>query len=224
MVKNRLVALILRILFCGLAISGLIFGANFGTPLGRWFFYTRQSNLLVAALFLYLSIRTAVAIKKSGKKGSSCFIPRLQMGITLMILFTLVIFWAVLAPFATKHGYDRLWTYGNLSTHFFTPIVAIVDYILFNEPGKLKKRDIGFAMLFPLASITTAFILGFSGFVFYIDDSGTNYNFPYFFMNYKIMGFLTIVIMLGLSAIYFTFALLVYRFDVRRARRLKAKL
>ena len=212
----------MRIAFFLLAVSGLIFGGRFGTPVGRWFFYTAQSNLLIAVMFGFLIVRTAVDTRQNGLHGSACYAPRFQMFATLMVFFTLIIFWTLLAPFAKRWGYDGMWTYGNITTHFLTPMAAIVDYFLFVETGKLRKRDIALSLLFPAFTLSLAYIVGFFGLTFYFDN-GVAQNFPYYFMDYRLLGWLSPLIMLVISSVYFCFAILIYRLDKRRFSKMPGK-
>ncbi|MCL2798417.1 MAG: hypothetical protein FWD58_10280 [Firmicutes bacterium] len=372
MVKNLTAAFIYRIFAFLLAVSGLILGSGFGTGVGKWFFYTQQSNILIAGLFLYLAVRTGMDLKKitnyklqitnadgkqrqahnaqctmtddgdrnpdcpktpnpekidtCGSHGSAtltgdavtggygsargrvygdtsaqrevpqrgfgnllseidvpvpptpppgtamaarttfggparastptgnnltnpsdipnssllipnspphpaaipnssflipnsprpcpCYCPRFQMAATLMITFTLLVFWCLIAPFAGSHGL-RLWTYGNLAVHVFTPLVAIVDYVLFCKRGKLKKRDVFLCLMLPVANLTLASVLGLCGMVYYVDN-GVGRHFPYYFMDFYMLGWLAAVFLAGITFVYFLCALAVYRLDRRK--------
>jgi len=321
-------AFIYRVCAFVLAASGLAAGSGFGGGVGKWFFYTVQSNILIAGLFLYLAVRTGINLYQitnaDGDDGtnngglnipllrgvrdarderiadgveskitnynvqitnanencavgrepgstaennvwqeygdgarlppydtetpslpihdsrftihspsptphssllipnsppsaihpSPCYCPRFQMAATLMITFTLLVFWCLLAPFAHLRDFN-LWTYGNLTVHVFTPLAAILDYALFCEPGHLKKRDILLCLILPVANLSLASLLGVCGMVFYTEN-GVSRHFPYYFMDFHLIGWLAAVFLLCITSVYFLCAVAVYRIDRRR--------
>ena len=149
---------------------------------------------------------------KNGAKGSASYCPRIQAAFTLTISFTFIIFWAFCAPFKTEL---ELITYGNLCVHAFTPFLAIADYFLFCEPGRLKKRDIILSCIIPAAYITSAAILGHFNVVFYIED-GIARTAPYPFMDFKSEAGLSALFAAVSTLSFISLSALLYRIDKKR--------
>ena len=214
MVRNRAFAFAYRVSAAVAAASGLLCGSGFSSGLKSALFYTQQSNILISGLFIYLAARTGADLFLKGSSGGACYCPRLHMALTLTVSFTLLIFWSLCAPF--KQGL-KLWTYGNLTLHVFTPVLAIADYFLFCEPGHLKKRDIFLCVLIPATYILIAAAFGFCGMVFYVEDGIARYA-PYPFMDFRSHWILSASFTASAAAVFCLCAAALYRLDKRRKR------
>src|SRR5699024_7287997 len=121
------------------------------------FAYTTQSNMLVIIFFGVLLIKSIgfKVTKSSVTIKSFGFYPRLSAYITLAILVTLIIFWTILVPINNNYP---IFSFNNMSVHLITPLLMLADYLIFNERGKLKKRDTYFSLIIPLCYIGEAII------------------------------------------------------------------
>lgn len=137
--------------------------------------------MLICGMLFYLAVRTGIDLLIKGARGSACYSPRLQMAFTVMIIFTFLVFWGLCAPFGPAEL--KVWTYGSLTVHAFTPALAVGNYVLFCEPGHLKKRDIFLCLLIPICYTLLVAALGLGGTVFYVLD-GVKYYSPYPFMDF----------------------------------------
>ena len=164
-------------------ILGIVFTAmstDFMGGASVFLFFTVQSNIFIIAMSLLFLINEVVSLvlKKS-------FINQIMLHVkfvaTIAITITFIVFFTMLAPLM---GMDYLLSFNNFSLHAIVPILAIVDFIVFDTEINLSypKSLIGGAM--PLYYVFFVYIgvpLNF--------QYGENLKFPYFFLNYEKNGF-----------------------------------
>ena len=154
MIQDRRFALIFRAVSLLFAIAGVL--AMLGVFNGRFMpatlaFYTMLSNVLAIVLLGMLTVRTAAGLR-GGRRGNVGYFARFEMICSVDILLTFFVFWVMLAPtIFTMTGDYSLWTFDNLAVHAITPLLCLLDYILFTQPRHLKYRDVYFVSIFPLS-------------------------------------------------------------------------
>lgn len=215
-VKDRLFALIYRLVAGVITLMGILatVGVFGGLSDGAttFLYYTIQSNILALGLFVYLAIKSGYDLVKHGRYGNSGYVPRLEAMVMIAITLTMCVFWGMLAPTAGEiWGY--LTSFGNLSVHTFAPILTIVDYLIFTEPGHLKKRDPWLCLIIPYAYFIMSTILGFSGAVTYTGFGGEATRFPYFFIDFDQQGWFVALWVALLSAVFVGLMYLILHFD-----------
>jgi len=191
MIKDRRIALIFRIAAFIIAVTGFL--DMMGVFRGEMYFaalafYTMQSNILVIVLFGMLIVRTAMGLR-DGVKGSAGYFARFEMICSIDIMLTLLVFWILLAPtlFSMVGGFS-MWTFENLAVHLFTPLLCLLDYILFTQPRHLKYKDVYFVNIFPITYLIGTSIAGLLGYVYMMASDGKPMRFPYFFYDFDRIG------------------------------------
>jgi uncharacterized membrane-anchored protein YitT (DUF2179 family) len=110
------------------------------------------------------------------------------------ILITFIVFWAMLSSLV---GMDYLMTFENLAVHTFTPLLCLLDYILFTRGRHLKYRDTWYVCIFPVFYAIFSAIASLAGYVYdHSDILGDTVNAaeyvpvraPYFFLNFYEIG------------------------------------
>jgi hypothetical protein len=214
--NNRIFALCYRLASFVLCLMGIL--VTMGVFDGRvgWTFllyYTLESNLMVLAMFGALIVKTAADLKNGGVTGEVSYYERLSAIVTLSITVTLVIFWVLLAPSMGGRG---LLAFSNLQVHAITPLLMIFDFLFFAAPGKLKKSDPLIFAVIPLAYFAQSTVLGFSG-VRYGAQSGSPTRFPYFFVDFDILGARVFAYVLFFIVFFMGLAYLLLWLDGKRA-------
>lgn len=198
-IRNRIAALIYRlvlILGClyGLyLISGIAQGALNTTLLS---YYTIQSNLLVLALFVVLAIRTMPDLRRQGARGTTTVSPHVKGAVTLAITVTLLVYHFMLVPtMFTMYPSYRPFTLQDVLVHYFTPLMAIGDWLLFDPKGRYRWFDPLLWLSLPLAYLLFAVIRAQC-----ISAPGpTGSRYPYFFMDFDTLGWGVVPWLLGLT-------------------------
>lgn len=128
--NNRLLALIWRcliVVICCYGLYPMFFGAPFSGQILCYF--TTQSNLLVAGMFLVLAIGTLQQLRKSGARGQVYSLwPPLQLAVVFFIQITFLVFAFVLSR--TMFSMGRGIGLSNLLLHYVVPIMALIDWVL----------------------------------------------------------------------------------------------
>jgi len=123
-------------------------------------YYTALSNWLVVINFFAMLI----LYNKLGK-----FRSYLSVSAIIGIMITGLVYNLVLIP---NVEYISLATYSNFITYLVSPILALINYFIFEKKGELTIKHIWVGMIFPLAYwVITVFIGGLFDFA------------PYFFMS-----------------------------------------
>jgi len=189
MIKSKKIALIYRgaavlIATAGLLdLLGLFQGAFHASVL---YYYTAQSNIMAIILFVMLIIKTIRGIRND-TENSACYFPRFSMICSINVMLTFVVFWVLLVPHLV--GILPLWTFSNLATHAITPLLCLIDYILFAEPRRLKYRDVYYVTIFPLCYLIVSSLAGLAGHVYGTSPTdGAPIRFPYFFYDFDRIG------------------------------------
>jgi len=228
MIKNLKTALIFRLAATVVAITGFL--SMMGVFSGEWhsgalMFYTLQSNVLIIALFIMLTIRTIIGIRdtESNTNTGAGYFPRFEMVCVINIMLTFLVYWVMLAPMLfTMVDEFPMWTYANLAVHGFTPVLCLLDYILFTRRGRLKYRDVYYVCIFPLLYLIGTSIAGLMGYVFFTSaEDGLPIRFPYFFYDFDRIGLLALVYILALFVFLLMVGHVFYFVDRRKARRKK---
>ncbi len=228
MIQNRLTATIFRGASFLFALIGLleqmgIFRGKFS--LASFMYYTIQSNLLAFIMFGILLVRTIKGLKEDGIHGRAGYFTRFEMVCTVDLLLTFIVYWVLLAPrsFSMNGGFN-LWTFGNLAVHMITPLLCLVDYILFAETGRIKYRDVYAILIYPLSYVLLTTIAGYSGYVYNISIvDGKPVRFPYFFFDYDRIGSGAFTYIVVLVLLFLVISHMLYFIDRRWARHLEKK-
>lgn len=212
-IRNRALALAFRLILvagclCGLyLISGLSKGAFSPLLLS---YYTIQSNLLVLALFVVLAIRTWRDLRNAGVSGTSTCSPHVKGAVMLTITVTLLVYHFMLVPtMFTMHPEYRPFTLQDVLVHYFTPLMALCDWLLFDPKGRFRWFDPLLWLSLPFAYLIFAFVRAqllsepFPG--------GSRY--PYFFMDVDQLGWGVAPWLLGLSVGLLALGYLIYGVD-----------
>ena len=219
MIKNIKFALIFRI--CSLVIITFGFLSMIGVfgsclNLGTLMFYTLQSNILVIVLFVMLTVRTFIGFRE--KSTDVGYYARFEMVCSINIMLTFLVYWIMLAPMLfTMTDEFPMWTFANLSVHGFTPILCLLDYILFTKRGHLMYRDVYYTCIFPLVYLIGTSIAGLLGYVYFISASdGLPIRFPYFFYDFDRIGMLAFAYIAALLVFVLIVGHIFYWFDKKK--------
>ena len=190
--------------------------------LGTLMFYTMQSNILAIVLFAMLTLRTALGLRYE-KTGSAGYFARFEMICVNNIMLTFLVYWVLLAPILfTMVGEYSMWTFDNLAVHAFTPLLCMLDYILFTQPRHLKYRDVYCICIFPLAYMAATSIAGLLGYVYFTSAAdGLPVRFPYFFYDFDRIGVLSLAY-IGAMVVFCLLAGHVFYYVDRRLRKAPA--
>ena len=172
--KNRNLSIVLKTLTFVSAAAGVIITAtsSAGTFMGGsrvFMFFTIQSNIAIALV----AFVGGVLLLGKAKIGRVWQV--IKFVFTVSITLTGAVFTFVLAPTLGNHA----WNFQNVLTHVVVPIAAIADFFVVGPFGRLKKRDVFFIVLPPLAYVIYAGIGYVLGWEFL---EGIRY--PYFFLNW----------------------------------------
>lgn len=165
-------------------ILGIIFTAlstDFMGGASVFYFFTVQSNIFIIAMaFLFLGHEIICLINK--KETVNQIMLQIKFVSTVAITVTFLVFFAMLAPLM---GIDYLLSFNNFSLHAIVPILAIIDFILFDTDINLSYPKSLIATIAPISYVIFVYAIGVPLKLEYAKDL----YFPYFFLNYEQNGF-----------------------------------
>ncbi|MCL2520600.1 MAG: Pr6Pr family membrane protein [Spirochaetaceae bacterium] len=216
MFKDRRFILWFRIFAFLLAIAGILYTVGFfsnNIQLGMFLYYTMITNTMAAVLWAIFIKRTVQSLHRDGRSGPAGYYPRLNMIFAVPVVMMGIAYWVIMAPASN----DNLLTFVNLTTHGTTPLLFLIDYLLFSTPGKVKRKDIGYAVLIPVAYVVLTYSVTALGFLYPRLGGGAG-RYPYFFFNVEELGLAVVTLYIAFIAI-FTLLLgcLFYFIDKKRA-------
>ena len=176
------------------------------------FTYTIQSNLLVWGYFLFSIIKTIKKLSIAENDQDFGFHTAFSFAVCIDIIVTFLIFWCYLAPNGWMAG--SLLTFKNLSIHFFCPLLAVLDRIMFFRKGSLKKSQIPVIMIFPLIYVVQSLTLGLTHAIWFAPVGVESY-YMYPFLDLDAHGAMVFVYLIGLVAIFLGISYLWYYIETK---------
>lgn len=206
------VVILYRVIFIFLCGLGLIlsltskstdeFMGN-GTALN---FYTLQSNLWIFILELVLLVLTIIEdVKQISIIKEKMVVLKFVM--TVAILVTFIVYWSMLAPYVAQKNVLAL---SNVILHAISPILMLVDFLVFDREYTFKKNNVYLTIIPPLYYLIFAMVRAeISDTVF---TQGSRY--PYWFIDIDTFGWLgningpgviywAILVLIGVEALGF---------------------
>ena len=193
--KSNLTKKILRIIIFLLATIGFIWNTlRFDSPLKQLTYFTIQSNILVAFVYLVLLL----------KKEETKLLIILKRQATVAIILTGLVYNFILKPYLGDFDYTPN-TLPDLLVHSIIPLLVFVDYLVFSHRFKVKIFEPLYSLIFPLIYWLFTIIYRLVG----GNYNGTNYesDYPYFFLNFPEygVGYFLIVLVFIITIIYFLY-------------------
>ncbi|MCX5774999.1 MAG: Pr6Pr family membrane protein [Firmicutes bacterium] len=172
-------------------LSGLIglclsfFGINsYIDPSRLLLFFTIQSNIWILVIMAIFLVYAVFEVRRGPPK-----IPHalrvIKYVFTIAITLTFIVFALLLSPWMPL---SYLVSPSNICIHFLAPLMAMIDFLFFDQPLQTKKTTFLWGTTTPLYYLAFAMICSFSGVAFY--PNGTTV--PYFFLNYETLGWFRI--------------------------------
>ena len=146
-----------------------------------FFFFTVQSNIFIMLMALIFLINEVVVLI-TNKSFVNQTLLHIKYVATVAITVTFLVFFTMLAQLM---GVDYLLSFKNFSLHAIVPILAIVDFFLFDKDIKLTYKSSLLATISPICYVIFVYI----GAIFKLEYS-ENLHYPYFFLNIDTNGFL----------------------------------
>jgi hypothetical protein len=144
-------------------VGTIIYMARGKDPFSILRYYTTQSNIILAAV----CVAEICILLRDGKAGKG--FARLRQAAVIAIMVTGIVFSLFLAGKVRFMGW---YTIGSFLSHYFSPFMAPVVWLIFSEKGHAHLRHAGFWLAYPLAYVAYALIQGaLTGF------------YPYWFLN-----------------------------------------
>jgi len=194
-------------------ILGIIFTSQSSAFMGGasvFFFFTVQSNIFIILMaFLFLGHEIISLFTK--KHFTNQIMLYLKYVATVAITVTFLVFFTMLAPLM---GIDYLLSFNNFSLHAIVPILAIVDFIIYDADIKLTYKKSLVATSAPIAYVIFVYI----GSIFKL-QYGENLYYPYFFLDFETNGFFfekgmgvipwIIILLIGICTLGFLYCFLI---------------
>lgn len=187
-VKNRLAAVIFKVVLiigCGYGLTEMSGLLKVGISSRMFAYYTNLSDIAALAFTMVSAVHTAVALIRQGNRQTADFLPWLKRALVLTISVTLLVYHFVLGPtmYRMNVNYE---VYGctDILIHYFTPIMFILDWILFDEKGKTRWFDPLLWLLLPVAYLV--FVLIRAEVAEPLNAAGARY--PYYFLDIDALG------------------------------------
>ncbi len=168
-------------------VLGIVLSASSDSFMGNGYvfmFFTVQSNLTIMGIslvFLVNDIR--MMFKKESFLNNILYL--IKYTFTIAILITFLVFFIMLAP---TLGVDYLLSFKNFSLHAIVPVLALIDFFVFDKDINLTYRNSLVGTLMPIYYLLF-FLIGIPLNFTYTSDG---LKAPYFFLNYEEIGWFAI--------------------------------
>lgn len=176
--KDIWIRIIIRIIVIISSIYGIL---KTSTSLKSLTYFTTLSNIFIIAIFLVFLIYDFKALftKKKTKISNNLYLTKFLA--TISITLTFLVFLLILAP-TMPGGIIQAYLIndaGSLCVHFITPLLAIIDFLIFDYDYKSKDIHILYSIIPPICYVILIIVLSKLGMRW-----GTM-SAPYNFLNYR---------------------------------------
>jgi len=160
-VRSRILAFGYRAIAALVIVIGIARVSGLWTATPTWsafLYYTVLSNVLCLAWMVLSAIVTLRDAQREGWSGASTPSARWAAAVMQAITVTMLIYLFVLTPaLFTQPGAYQPFTLTDNLVHIITPILVIVDWLLFVPKGRLRPVDPLLWALIPYAYLVLAF-------------------------------------------------------------------
>ena len=176
--KKKMIGISIKMIAIASAIYGIIM--TYFSPMSFTYF-TTLSNIFVCVMLIIALGKDIyfLVTKKELKMNNTFYI--IKFLATISITLTFFVFLTILAPTIEGgiiHAYLS-YHYGSLCLHFITPLLAIFDFLFFDEDYQEKNTHVFYAIIPPIIYVIFVVIASSMGLRW-----GTMAA-PYNFLNYK---------------------------------------
>ncbi len=155
-------------------------------PLNFFGFFTIQSNLFIAAVWVWAAARILQGRRPSAGRTL------LRAIATTFIVIVGIVYVTLLAPLGAEGGVPVGWA--NTVMHYVTPIAGAADWILSSDRVRLSLKRLGWALVYPTVWVTVVLVRGATdGWVPYpFLNPDTGYASVFFFVGMIVVAFITV--------------------------------
>lgn len=186
--KREKFSVIFKLLVIMSLLAGILLNVVHTTSISAILsYYTLQSNIV--CLIMFLGIIIAMMSKNNYRTNNIYYL--LKGGTIMAILITGITYQIALAPnnFYMDISYtmrtERYWA--NLLVHVISPILVLLDYVLFDEKGNFKYYYPIIWLFLPLSYVIYVYSYSARGGSFY--GIGGSREFAYIFLDYNKIGY-----------------------------------
>ena len=192
-------------------------------------YFTIQTNILAALLFAVLLLQAIQQHRKDGVWRVGTVPPGVHGALTFYITMTMLGFWGILAP-TTGLPSNNFLLMNTLILHLMSPLLTMVDFMLFCPHGHLRKRHAALWLCYPVVYVF--FVVGYSKCIqepyysFQMGNRTIDLMYPYPFLDANVMsGWGVVGAVLLIAAVFYTVARLLVFADRRleKSRKLLLK-
>lgn len=176
---HKIISTIIKLAVTVCALVGVILCAkmsanSFMGGVTTMLYFTIQSNIWIAAVCLVCAVIYIIELITS-KTIFPQWLYIVKQVFTVSITLTGVVFCAMIAPFFGEGA----WEATNVLTHLVVPVLAVVDFLVFDYKGNYTYKKMLFCTLPPIYYLFFSLIGYFQHW-----DFGMGNNYPYAFLNY----------------------------------------
>lgn len=217
---KRVLSILFKLIMSACAFTGvaMMLGANDTAQILSY--YTNQSNLICAVVFLILAV---LLISGKSFKDEKWY-PIIKGAVTMCIMLTFLVFHFMLRPQFFQMGVDfgKEFLISNALVHYVAPLMVFFDYIIFDEKGTYKWYHPLTWTVIPLLYLGYIQIYNLFGGRFHGTD-GAMVKAPYFFLDVEGNGLTYVLVsVLALLVAYIALSYVIMLFDKLANRLIKS--
>ena len=201
--KKNIWSILIKLALVSIGVSGIIVtyvSAGFMSGGTTFLYFTIQSNITIIAITAIYLV-DAIGVLRGREPYKNQILRHIKLSFTVAITITFIVFVTLLAPIT---GVAYFFSYSNFSLHIIVPILAILDYFLFDTDIKIFKLSFLVGTAMPVYYFFFYLIGRAAGFTYLNGDKA-----PYFFLDFEKYGWFS-VSSEGIGVFYWVTILLVF--------------
>ena len=190
--KERKISTIYKLLVALSLLAGILLNVmNTTSVTAILSYYTLQSNIICFAMFV--AIIVAIFLKEDYRLNNIYYL--LKGAVIIAILVTAIIYQLSLMPnnfnmeVANTNNTAKYWA--NEFVHKISPVLVLMDYILFDDKGNFKYYYPVIWLFIPLNYVIYVYTYSTQGGRFY--GVGGSKQFAYIFLDYNQIGYIGVM-------------------------------
>ena len=218
--QKGIFSIVLRFIGLAIGIASIILHMSVNSLLTTGFmvnhnlaYFTLQTNIFSVSIFLILLIQSFVTLHKEHEVKVAYINPTLHLACTMYITITMIVYWLVLTP-VSGPPQNVILLLDGLGLHLITPLLAIIDCLLFSNHGKVSFKAIPKLLIYPVLYYISVIIVSqcitepYYTLKIHGEDVGLMY--PYPFLDPNIIGVGGVVLAVIALVVFFILFSMLY--------------
>lgn len=196
-IRNKMASLLFKAGLVLVSALGLLFSSDFLRNMSIFSYYTFLCAAVCLIFYIFVIAWLAVDIVKRGKRGAPLIANHFKGAVIVGLCANILLYLFVMQP---SGGEGALAIAGDVLIHFVVPLLALLDWALFDPKGRFYPSDPVVWLLIPYFYYAYVLVRAQIDALYF---DGLRYSYPYAFINANSIGWTSVFVNVGVMSLIF---------------------